>query len=112
MLVDQAMAWAQWGKPSQSYRTVLAAERMAAGEVRTRNTARRLVAELLNAKNQSAMRGLPQLAARIHSPGDDVRTIRAAVIHGASPVASRAGCTDVVSLVNGTIQAGRSPDGD
>ncbi|HJP79569.1 MAG TPA: helix-turn-helix transcriptional regulator [Pseudonocardiaceae bacterium] len=65
MLVDQAMAWAQWGKPSLSYRTVLAAERMAPGEVRTRNTARRLVAELLNAKNQSAMPGLPQLAARI-----------------------------------------------
>jgi transcriptional regulator with XRE-family HTH domain len=66
MLVDQAMAWAQWGKPALSYRTVLAAERMAPGEVRTRNTARRLVAELLNAKNQSAMPGLPQLAARIH----------------------------------------------
>jgi transcriptional regulator with XRE-family HTH domain len=66
MLVDQAMAWAQWGKPSLSYRTVLAAERMAPGEVRTRNTARRLVAELLNAKNQATMPGLPQLAARIH----------------------------------------------
>ncbi|HEV3355457.1 MAG TPA: helix-turn-helix transcriptional regulator [Pseudonocardiaceae bacterium] len=69
MLVDQAMAWARWGKPSLSYRTVLAAERMAPGEVRTRNTARRLVAELLNAKNQAAMRGLPQLAARIHVVG-------------------------------------------
>lgn len=66
MLVDQAMAWAQWGKPSLSYRTVLAAERMAPGEVRTRNTARRLVADLLSAKNQSAMPGLSQLAARIH----------------------------------------------
>jgi transcriptional regulator with XRE-family HTH domain len=66
LLVDQALAWAQWGKPSRSYRTLLVAERMAPGEVHTRNTARRLVADLLGSKNQAEMPGLPQLAARAH----------------------------------------------
>ncbi|WP_051579810.1 helix-turn-helix domain-containing protein [Pseudonocardia acaciae] len=67
LLVDTAQAWAQWDKPDQAYRTLLAAERMAPGEVRTRNAVRRLVGDLLANPKQAAMRGLPSLAARIHA---------------------------------------------
>jgi transcriptional regulator with XRE-family HTH domain len=67
LLVDTAQAWAQWNKPDQAYRTLLAAERTAPGEVRTRNTVRRLVTDLINTPKQAAMPGLPALADRVHA---------------------------------------------
>ncbi|MEO7196659.1 MAG: helix-turn-helix transcriptional regulator [Pseudonocardiaceae bacterium] len=67
LLVDTAMAYAQWDKPDRAYRTLLAAECTAPGEVRTRNAVRRLVTDLMAAPHQAAMPGLPALAARIHA---------------------------------------------
>lgn len=66
LLVDTAQAWAQWDKPDRAYTTLLSAERTAPGEVRTRNTVRRLIAELLRSPKQAAMPGLTALARRIH----------------------------------------------
>jgi hypothetical protein len=66
LLVDTAMAYAQWDKPHHAYRTLLAAERAAPGEVRTRNAVRRLVTHLMTSPKQSAMPGLPALANRFH----------------------------------------------
>jgi hypothetical protein len=66
LLVDVAMCYAQWDKPDRAYRTLLAAERTAPGEVHTRNAVRRLVADLMTAPRQAAMPGLPALAARVH----------------------------------------------
>jgi transcriptional regulator with XRE-family HTH domain len=67
LLVDTAMAYRQFGKPGQAYRTLLAAEHTAPGEVRTRNAVRRLVIELMGSPHQAAMPGLPALAARVHA---------------------------------------------
>jgi hypothetical protein len=67
LLVDAAQAWAQWDKPDHAYRTLLAAERTAPGEVRTRNAVRRLVADLMTSPKQAAMPGLPGLAHRVHA---------------------------------------------
>ncbi|MGH3976569.1 MAG: helix-turn-helix domain-containing protein, partial [Pseudonocardiaceae bacterium] len=67
LLVDTAMSYAQWDKPDRAYKTLLAAERTAPGEVRTRNAVRRLVSDLMAAPRQAAMPGLPALAARIHA---------------------------------------------
>ena len=67
LLVDTAMAYRQFGKPGQAYRTLLAAERTAPGEVRTRNAVRRLVTELMGSPHQAAMPSLPALAARVHA---------------------------------------------
>lgn len=66
LLIDAAMAYSQWSKPDLAVRTVLAAERCAPGEVRTRGAVRRLVGELLSAPRQGAMPGLRELAARVH----------------------------------------------
>jgi transcriptional regulator with XRE-family HTH domain len=65
-LVDVALCFAQWNKPDRAYRTLLAAERAAPGEVRTRATVRRLVADLLHHPQQTALPGLRELAARTH----------------------------------------------
>lgn len=46
LLVDTAMCYAQWDKPDRAYRTLLAAEHIAPGEVRTRNAVRQLVTDL------------------------------------------------------------------
>lgn len=67
LLVDTAQAWAQWDKPEKAYRTLLTAERTAPGEVRTRSTVRRLVADLMRSPKQAAMPGLPALAHRVHA---------------------------------------------
>jgi transcriptional regulator with XRE-family HTH domain len=65
-LVDVALSYAQFDKPEHAYRTLLAAERSAPGEVRTRATVRRLVGDLLNHRNQAALPGLRELANRTH----------------------------------------------
>lgn len=67
LLVDVAQAWARFDKPDRAYRTLLAAERAAPGEIRTRNAARRLVTDLLASPKQAAMPGLPALAHRVHA---------------------------------------------
>lgn len=67
LLVDTAQAWARWDKPTHAYRALLAAERTAPGEVRTRTAARRLVVDLMAAPRQSTMPGLPALAHRVHA---------------------------------------------
>jgi transcriptional regulator with XRE-family HTH domain len=67
LLVDAARAWAQWDKPDRAYATLLAAERIAPGEVRTRNAVRRLVTDLMASPKQAAMPGLPALAHRVHA---------------------------------------------
>ncbi|MGH3527820.1 MAG: helix-turn-helix domain-containing protein [Pseudonocardiaceae bacterium] len=66
LLVDAAMSYAQWDKPDRAYQTLLAAERTAPGEVRTRNAVRRLVTDLMASPRQAAMPGLQALAARVH----------------------------------------------
>lgn len=60
------MSYAQWDKPDRAYATLLAAERTAPGEVRTRNAVRRLVIDLMAAPRQAGMPGLPAMATRIH----------------------------------------------
>ena len=65
-LVDVALCFAQWNKPDRAYQTLLAAERTAPGEVRTRATVRRLVGDLLHQPHQASLPGLRQLAARTH----------------------------------------------
>jgi tetratricopeptide (TPR) repeat protein len=65
-LVDVALSLAQFDKPAQAYRTLLAAEHAAPGEVRTRATVRRLVGDLMAHRNQAALPGLRDLAARTH----------------------------------------------
>lgn len=67
LLVDTAMAYRLWNKPSQAYRTLLAAERAAPGEVRTRNAVRRLATDLMTSPHQATMPGLPALANRVHA---------------------------------------------
>lgn len=64
LLVDVALAYAQWNKPRSAYNALLAAERAAPQEIRTRNTVRDLVTNLL--KHTDTIPGLPQLAHRIH----------------------------------------------
>ncbi|WP_244223487.1 hypothetical protein [Amycolatopsis circi] len=66
-LVDVALCFAQWNKPDRAYRTLLAAERTAPGEVRTRATVRHLVSDLLQHPGQASLPGLRQLAARTHA---------------------------------------------
>jgi hypothetical protein len=66
-LVDVALCFAQWNKPAKAYQTLLAAERTALGEVRTRATVRRLVGDLLDHPQQAALPGLRQLAVRAHA---------------------------------------------
>jgi hypothetical protein len=67
LLVNAAMAYSQRSKPDLAYRTVLAAERCASAEVRTRGAVRRLIGELLSSPRQAAMPGLRELAARVHA---------------------------------------------
>jgi transcriptional regulator with XRE-family HTH domain len=67
LLVDQAMSWQRWDKPDRAYATLLAAERTAPGEVRTRNAVRRLVSDLMASPKQATMPGLPALARRVHA---------------------------------------------
>jgi tetratricopeptide (TPR) repeat protein len=66
-LVDIALSFAQVNKPDRAYRTLLTAERAAPGEVRTRATVRGLVGDLLVHRNQAALPGLHELAARTHA---------------------------------------------
>ncbi|MFE0024379.1 XRE family transcriptional regulator [Amycolatopsis sp. NPDC059021] len=68
-LVDVALAFAQWDKPEQAYRTLLAAERRAPGEVHTRSAARGLISDLMRHRNQPALPGLRHLAIRSHVLG-------------------------------------------
>jgi hypothetical protein len=67
LLVDTAQAWARFDKPDRAYRTLLAAERAAPGEVRTRNAVRRLVGDLMACPKQAIMPGLPAFAHRVHA---------------------------------------------
>lgn len=67
LLVVVALAYAQWGKPQQAYTSLITAERAAPGEVRTRNTVRRLVTDLSRSPSPRALPGLPALAARVHA---------------------------------------------
>lgn len=66
-LVDVALCFAQWNKPGRAYHTLLAAERTAPGEVRTRATVRRVVSDLLHHPQQAGLHGLRDLAARTHA---------------------------------------------
>lgn len=66
LLVDVALAYAQWGKPERAYASLITAERAAPGEVRTRNAVRRLVSDLSRTPGRSGLPGLPALAARVH----------------------------------------------
>ncbi|MFC4080483.1 XRE family transcriptional regulator [Amycolatopsis samaneae] len=68
-LVDVALAFAQWDKPEQAYRTLLAAERRAPGEVHTRSAVRGLISDLLHHRDQQALPGLRHLAVRSHVIG-------------------------------------------
>jgi hypothetical protein len=67
LLVDVALAYAQWDKPGHAYRALLAAEHRAPGEVRTRATVRDLITTLMKHGNTTTMPGLRQLAARTHA---------------------------------------------
>jgi transcriptional regulator with XRE-family HTH domain len=66
-LVDVALCYAQWDKPDRAFQTLLAAERAAPCEVRTRATVRRLVGDLLRHPRQASLPGIRQLAARTHA---------------------------------------------
>lgn len=66
-LVDVALCLAQWDKPERAFQTLLAAERAAPGEVRTRAAVRRLVSDLLHHPRQAALPGVRRLAARTHA---------------------------------------------
>ncbi|GAA3849254.1 hypothetical protein GCM10022243_14040 [Saccharothrix violaceirubra] len=68
LLVDTALAYARWDKPDEACRALLTAERVAPGEVRTRNAVRLLVSDLMAAPRQAAMPGLSALARRVHLP--------------------------------------------
>lgn len=68
VLVDTARCWAQLDRPERAFATLLAAERAAPGEVRTRTAVRSLVADLMASPRQAAMPGLPALAHRVHVP--------------------------------------------
>ncbi|RLK58547.1 helix-turn-helix protein [Actinokineospora cianjurensis] len=67
LLVDTALAAAQWDKPADAYRTLLEAERLAPDEVHTRSTVRTLVTELMGVRQQAAMPGLAGFAQRVHA---------------------------------------------
>jgi transcriptional regulator with XRE-family HTH domain len=67
LLVDTALAAAQWDQPVYAYRVLLAAERRAPGEVRTRSAVRTLVTDLMSVRRQAAMTGLAGLAQRVHA---------------------------------------------
>lgn len=67
LMVDAAQAWQQWGNSERSFAVLLAAERTAPGEVRTRGAVRRLVADLMTSPRGSALPGLPAFAARVHA---------------------------------------------
>jgi hypothetical protein len=67
LLVDVAMSYAQGDKPDRAHATLLADERTAPGEGRTRNAVRRLITDLMAAPRQAGMPGLPALATRIHA---------------------------------------------
>lgn len=67
LLIDTAMAYAQWGKPQQAYTALITAERMAPDEVRTRDAARRLVSQLMNMPGPQRPKGLSALGARIQA---------------------------------------------
>lgn len=67
LLVDTALAAAQWDQPAYAYRVLLAAERRAPGEVRTRSAVRTLVTDLMSVRHQAAMPGLAGLAQRVHA---------------------------------------------
>lgn len=66
-LVDVALSFGQLDKPGQAYRTLLAAEHAAPGEVRTRATVRRLVGDLMAHRTNAALPGLRDLALRTHA---------------------------------------------
>jgi hypothetical protein len=67
VLVDTARCWAQLDRPDRAFTTLLAAERTAPGEVRTRAAVRSLVADLMTSPHQATMPGLPALASRVHA---------------------------------------------
>ncbi|MCW2943496.1 MAG: binding protein with helix-turn-helix domain [Actinoallomurus sp.] len=63
--IDVARAWHQWGKPEACYRSLLAAERAAPGEVRYRPPVRRMTADLLRVDRRGTLPGLRAFAARV-----------------------------------------------
>ncbi|MEO6090201.1 MAG: helix-turn-helix transcriptional regulator [Umezawaea sp.] len=67
LLVDTALAAAQWDKPVYAYRILMEAERLAPDEVRTRSAVRTLVTDLMACRQQAAMPGLTRLAQRVHT---------------------------------------------
>jgi transcriptional regulator with XRE-family HTH domain len=67
VLVDTARCWARLDRPDQAFTTLLAAERIAPGEVRTRTAVRQLVTDLMASPRRASMPGLPALAARVHA---------------------------------------------
>lgn len=67
LLVDTALAAAQWDQPGYAYRVLLDAERLAPSEVHTRTAVRTLVGEVRSVRQQFTMPGLAQLAHRVHA---------------------------------------------
>ncbi|WP_018684172.1 helix-turn-helix domain-containing protein [Actinokineospora enzanensis] len=67
VLVDTARCWYDHGNPERAYRTLLAAERTAPGEVHTRAAVRTLVTDLRQAPRQNTMPHLADLAHRVHA---------------------------------------------
>lgn len=63
--VDVARAWHQWGKPTECYRALLAAERAAPEEVHGRPAVRSLAADLLTLPRRAGMDGLHAFATRL-----------------------------------------------
>jgi hypothetical protein len=63
--IDVARAYHQWGKPARCYQALLAAERYAPEEVRSRPVARTLAMELLSTPRQAGMTGLRGFAIRL-----------------------------------------------
>jgi len=63
--VDVARAWQQWGKRTDCYRALLAAERAAPEEVHGRPAVRHLTTELLTGPRHTGMDGLRGFAARV-----------------------------------------------
>jgi hypothetical protein len=63
-----ARAYHQWRKPEPCFRTLLAAERAAAAEVRYRPPVHLITEELLRADRRHVLTGLPGFARRIGMP--------------------------------------------
>jgi transcriptional regulator with XRE-family HTH domain len=67
--IDVARAYHQWGQPARCYQALLAAERYAPEEVRSRPAVRTLAMELLSTPRQAGMTSLREFATRVGVTG-------------------------------------------